>query len=216
MQRFQHRLVEDRCVWVDGFLSAKACATILEELEFAFWRPSTVIVRHTDGLFESRRSLGRVSETTSQEWFSRGLVARIERVERRIAGLLNRTAEFYEPWQATRYSSGGRFDFHLDGGHWTDNPAGDREMTVLIYLDAPRAGGATHFPELGLRIEPRPGRLLVWNNLLPGGTIDPRMRHAGAPVKGGRKTILVTWIRERAIRPGNTGESHGGREKDHP
>jgi prolyl 4-hydroxylase len=216
MEAFRRQLGQARCAWMDGFLSERACAAILEELAFAFWRPSTVILRQADGSLESRRSLTRVSETAAQEWFSRPLLARLGRIERRLAGLLGRAAERYEPWQATRYCPGGRFDFHLDGGYWRDDPAGDRETTVLLYLDAPRAGGATHFPDLGLKVAARPGRLLAWDNLLPDGASDPRMRHAGAPVRVGRKTILVTWIRQRAIRPGTAGGEHGGREEDHP
>jgi len=194
-------LAEGGPVLIDGFLTKKACAAILEELEFALWRPSTVVVRKCDGALENRRSGCRISETAGQEWFGRELARRIGSMETRLAAIVERPPERYEDWQATLYRPGGRFAPHLDAGHCGAEPAGEREWTALIYLDAPRRGGGTRFPALGLSVEPRAGRLVLWRNLLPDGAPDPRMEHAGEPVRAGRKTTLVTWIRQRAIRP---------------
>src|SRR3954466_7944925 len=107
---------------------------------------------------------------------------RIRRIETRLAALIDRAPERYEAWQATRYRPGGRFEPHFDAGYWGGDPAGEREWTALLYLDAPRRGGGTRFTELDLSIEPRAGRLVLWRNLLPDGTPDPRMKHAGEPV----------------------------------
>lgn len=201
MRKTQQQWPERNPMWVDDFLSQETCASILEELEFSFWRPSTVVRKGQDGPLQVRRSRMRVSESTSQEWFSPELLREIRRIESRLVRTLGCARERYEPWQATRYPVGGKFDFHYDCGCWKDEPAGEREATVLLYLDSPPRGGSTRFRELGLKIEARAGRLLVWKNLLPDGECDPGMIHSGAPVKRGRKTTLVTWIRQRAIRP---------------
>ena len=187
-------------MWVDDFLSKETCASILEELEFSFWRPSTVVRKDQDGPLQVHRSRMRVSESTSQDWFSPELLRKIRRIESRLVRMLGCARERYEPWQATRYPGGGKFDFHYDCGCWRDEPAGEREATVLLYLDSPSRGGSTCFRELGLKIEARAGRLLVWKNLLPNGECDPGMIHSGSPVRGGKKTTLVTWIRQRSLR----------------
>jgi prolyl 4-hydroxylase len=189
-------------LWIDDFLSQETCAVVLEELEISFWRPSLVVRRNPKGLLRLHRSRRRVSESSSQEWFSPELLRELRRIETRLARLLGRPRERYETWQATRYDIGGKFDLHYDCGCWQNEPEGEREATVLIYLDSPSRGGGTCFPELGLEVEARAGRLLVWKNLLADGECDPRMIHSSLPLRRGRKTTLVTWIRQREIRTG--------------
>lgn len=191
-----------RLFWLDGFLSAQRCARVLEELEFAFWSPSTVVRRTFDGELHSFHSGTRVSETTHQEWFSAGLQREIRVIEQRLIKLIGCRPDRYEEWQATRYRTGGKFEYHFDSGYWADEPAGDREKTILIYLETPARGGSTKFRELDVDVKPQAGRLLVWDNLLPGGGRDPNMLHASVPVARGRKTVLVTWVRQRSVRAG--------------
>jgi len=192
-------------LWIDDFLAPETCELIREELEFSFWRPSTVVRREAGGLLRDRRSKMRVSETTSADWFSPELSREIRKIETRLTRVLGYTRERFEPWQATRYGMGGKFDFHFDCGCWREDPAGEREATLLLYLDSPARGGSTYFRDLGLTVEARAGRLLVWRNLLTNGEPDPRMIHSAAPVKSGKKTTLVTWVRQRTIRTNSGG-----------
>lgn len=39
----------------------------------------------------------------------------------------------------------------------------------------------------GLSVKPKRGNGVFWNNMLPNGTGDPRVIHAGLPVKSGVK-----------------------------
>ena len=43
-----------------------------------------------------------------------------------------------------------------------------------------QGGGETVFPALGLSVEPKRGRLLLFEDLLPDGTCDPRTAHASS------------------------------------
>ena len=52
----------------------------------------------------------------------------------------------------------------------------------MAFLNPVEAGGATHFTEVGITIEPKPGVLLVWNNALPDGT--PTDRSVPVPLRG--------------------------------
>jgi len=199
------RLTNPLCV--DGFLRDASCRRLLDELDFAYWQPSTVVNRSPTGDVVALRSTMRVSQTTTEDWFTPGAVQMARRLRERLAALLHVSTSRFEPWQAVRYRCGGRFEYHLDAGLWSAEPAGERVWTALVYLEAPFAGGATHFKELGLSVSAIGGRLLLWKNLLSDGTPNPWMLHRGVPVRKGRKTILVTWIRQRRF--SLTGRTNG-------
>lgn len=197
MKRFAEELARRDLAWSDGFLPPQRCAFLLEELRFTFWRPSSVVRAAQGGSMHWHYSNTRISSTANEEWFSDELRREVRGIERRVARLVGRPPECFETWQATRYRTGGRFDFHSDAGHWKSDAAGERQFTVLLYLQQPEKGGSTRFRELREDVAPVPGRLLVWKNLLPGGERNPRMVHASAPVRKGNKIVLVTWVRER-------------------
>src|SRR5215203_4460815 len=113
----------DTVLRIDHFLSARACAALLEELQFTFWRPSTVVRLGSGKRLIDERSDSRVSETTTYEWFNEPLRRKINAIERRLERVIPGMRDRYELWQATRYHIGGRFDFHYDCGHWADEPA---------------------------------------------------------------------------------------------
>lgn len=186
--------------FIDGFLTARTCERMLDELDYAFWQPSTVVNRDAAGVVVAQRSAMRISETAMEALFPPAAARIAERTRERVARVLRVSKARFETWQAVRYRSGGKFDYHLDAGLWSSEPAGERVWTVMLYLDTPGAGGATTFKQLGLKVDAVAGRLLFWKNLLSDGTPNPWMLHRGAPVRRGRKTILVTWIRERAAR----------------
>jgi prolyl 4-hydroxylase len=185
---------------LDDYLSGSQCDRILEELEFAYWTPSEITWRARSGLIKTRLSPGRRSEGTTEEWFSSELRRELRRVETRICTGLDLERSHLEYWQATRYRRGGYFDAHLDTGVFREEPAGDRVVTLLFYLNTPARGGSTYFPELGLDVEARAGRLAAWVNILPDGTLDARMKHAARPVVKGSKITLTSWSRQRPVR----------------
>ena len=193
-------LAKGKLCWIDGFLSASQCAAILEELRFAFWQPSDVSMKTADGTLESKVSSMRVSRSTDQFWFTPSLLRWMHVIEGRLQPFVPGIRHRAEPWQATRYYAGGKFDYHCDAGHWRDEPGGERMRTVLIYLDTPRHGGSTCFSELNIDVKAQAGRLLVWKNLDRYGSCDRSMVHRSGPLGGGRKTVLVTWVRQRKFR----------------
>jgi prolyl 4-hydroxylase len=191
---------ERKLFWIESFLRPEHCESILDELQFAFWSPSTVT--NYSPWRESRDMLSpiRISETTTEKWFTPALRRTIRSIDRRLESLVPHFRTRREDWQATRYGIGGKFDYHLDAGHWPAERGGNREHTVLIYLSTPRRGGGTHFRELDLDVQARTGRLLVWRNMIDRTERDLDMLHAATPLVAGRKVVLVTWVRQRTIR----------------
>lgn len=185
---------------IDGFLKATECESIREELDYAFWRPSRVVNRDFGDELIYYRSPQRTSLSTDQQWFSAELAELVQSVERRACDLLGIDPMRLEPWQAVRYRNRGRFRLHHDAGLFAGDPEGEREVTVLLYLQTPAEGGDTVFPDLCMRVPAVGGRLVAWHNLLADGSVDPSKRHAAQPVRRGGKTILTTWSRQNPVR----------------
>lgn len=186
---------------LDGFLSNAECSDILRELEFALWRPSLTYQRQNDGQYHDVLNLPfRVSETAFQEWFSSELTDMLERIEKRLQTVVAFELSHLEGWQAISYAPRGHFEYHLDAGYWEGHHAGDRILTFLIYLTTPIKGGSTHFRALEVDVKAKAGRLIIWSNLFLNGFCDHRMIHSGSPLLRGKKTILVTWVRQKSCR----------------
>src|SRR5260370_14246097 len=94
--------------WMDGCLSGRTCAWIIDELEIALWRPSTVVSRQEDGSLQDYHSATRLSETAHEQWFSPALRRELRRIEKRIAAILDAEVSRFEQWQASLYRRGGR------------------------------------------------------------------------------------------------------------
>jgi hypothetical protein len=184
---------------LDDMLSGVECADILDELRYAWWWGSPLVQSGPNGALVSRRSYRRTSSTTSEEWMGERTVQLLRRLEEDLERDVGVRRDHLERWQAVRYRRGERFDEHHDAGFFASDPHGERTNSVVVYLDSQLSGGAIYFPALHRRIQPRPGRVLVWPNLLPDNTPDPRMRHVACPARRA-KTTLTVWERERCTR----------------
>ena len=196
MQRYLDKLNRDNIVSIDAFLSVKECKLILQELRFVYWQASTVVKRKGRQTYSCLSEESRKSLTAHQEWFSDELNAKLLEIETRVGQWLDVNTGNLEYWQATRYGKGDSFDYHLDGGLWKKSESGERVRTILLFLNTPLKGGATHFRALNRKIKAETGRLLVWNNLLPSGNANYATIHSGQAVLAGNKTTLVTWERQ--------------------
>lgn len=128
-----------------------------------------------------------------------------------VAGITDRLAAFAgldpahaEPLQGQRYAVGQEFKQHTDyfepGGSDFDrycSLSGQRTWTLMVYLNAPAAGGATRFKRLDRTFQPETGKLLAWNNIRSDGVPNYDTLHQGLPVRGGTKYIITSWFRER-------------------
>ena len=70
----------------------------------------------------------------------------------------------------------------------------------MIYLNEVAAGGATRFRMLDKTFRPEVGKLLLWNNRLPDGQVNPATLHHGMKVRKGVKYVITKWYREEVWR----------------
>jgi prolyl 4-hydroxylase len=128
----------------------------------------------------------------------------VRTVERRLYDLIGIDASWGETIQGQRYHPGQQFKEHCDwfdtnAAYWATEYAsgGQRSWTGMVYLNDVEDGGVTAFTRLGVTIPPQAGSLLLWNNNLPGGTVNWDTMHAALPVVSGVKYIITKWFRGR-------------------
>jgi prolyl 4-hydroxylase len=127
-------------------------------------------------------------------------------LQRRLCRLLDVPFTHAEPLSLLRYQPGQEYRPHRD--YLTPSSlatpegqrVGQRTHTVFVYLSDVAGGGETDFPELDVRVTPRLGRAVMFDNVDDNGRPDPRSLHAGMPVTEGEKWLGTLWIRERPVR----------------
>ncbi|QEI06962.1 2-oxoglutarate-dependent dioxygenase [Pigmentiphaga aceris] len=142
------------------------------------------------------------SRTSDGMFFTLGETPLIDKLERRIAGLLRWPLERGEGLQVLRYGPGAEYQPHYDffdaqdAGTATHTAAGGQRIgTLIIYLQSPISGGATTFPQIGLDVAPIQGNAVFF--AYPQATPASLTLHAGAPVTAGEKWIATKWLRVR-------------------
>ena len=177
---------------VGGFLSAAECERLCLMVDHTA-RPSSL---HELG-YESGFRTSYSGDLDPHDSFVKG-------ISRRIDDLLGLPSAIGEAIQGQRYLPGQQFKPHNDWfytseRYWQDERkrGGQRSWTAMAFLNDVEEGGETHFTHIGIKIEPKPGVLLIWNNALPDGTPNEDTMHAGTPVIKGSKYVITKWYRTR-------------------
>lgn len=154
---------------------------------------STVVNRET--------GVGVLSDvrTSSGSFYRIGENKVVSYVEGVLSALFRFPVENGEGLQILRYEKGQHYKPHHDyfdekapGSHVQLKRGGQRIATILVYLNDVEAGGATVFPDVGLEVYPKKGRVLYFS--YPTPTPDTLTLHGGAPVIAGTKWVATKWV----------------------
>lgn len=187
-------------VWaVDDLLSADECRLLVACAEPRLQRSRTLDPE--SGLPVPMEL--RTSEDASFDPILEDLALRL--VQLRIATAAGMPLSHAEHLIVLRYRPGEEYRPHRDyrppGSIERDRPeAGNRQRTICVYLNEPEAGGETEFPVAGLKVGPRAGRAVIFDNLHADGRPDTDSLHAGLPVQQGEKWLATLWIRQGRYR----------------
>ena len=184
-----------RVLVFSGFLADDECDAMIELARTRLARSETV---------ETNTGSSEVSPARTSEgmFFERAEFDLCARIEARMAALLRWPIENGEGLQVLRYGVGAEYKPHYDyfDPDQPGTPAllqrgGQRVASLICYLNTPRRGGATVFPEIGLEVAPVKGNAVFFSYDRP----DPvtRTLHGGAPVLDGEKWVTTKWVRER-------------------
>lgn len=128
----------------------------------------------------------------------------VAEIEERINKRLGLAGGFGEGLIGVKYEPGQRYRLHhdcttQDNEQWDacGMTRGNRTWTAMVYCNTLSGGGATVFPELGVRVEPRGGMLIAWDNRNPDGSPDMDLLHCAEPHRVAEKYIVIQWFRER-------------------
>jgi len=177
---------------VREFLNEAECAQLIEMIDAARV-PSQLLAPAADPEF-------RTSESCNLDP-TNGF---IRSIEKKLTALLGIDPFFGETIQGQRYAVGQQFKphhdfFYSDQAYWEDmmKSGGQRTWTAMMFLNEPEGGGETFFPEAQIKVTPRTGNLLAWNNMNAIGEPNESSLHQGLPVTEGVKYIITKWHRER-------------------
>jgi len=177
---------------VDDFLSREECEEVVALIRTQL-RPSTISTPpggEYDKAFRTSRTCD-LSDT----------IPAIARLDTKIAEAIGFARSMAEPTQGQHYEIGQVFKTHTDFfkpyelEKYVMGDLGQRTWTFMIYLNDPEGGGETEFPDLGMKVSPKRGRAVVWNNLHASGQGNDATRHQSLPVTAGTKTIITKWFR---------------------
>lgn len=177
---------------VDDFLSPGECDEVAA-LILAQLRPSTISTP-PGGEYDTAFRTSRTCDLSDT-------IPAIARLDTRIAEAMGFARSMAEPTQGQHYEIGQVFKTHTDFfkpyelEKYVMGDLGQRTWTFMIYLNDPEGGGETEFPDLGIKVSPKRGRAVVWNNLHSSGEGNDATRHQSLPVTAGTKTIITKWFR---------------------
>ncbi len=188
---------QPRIVVFGDLLSQQECEALIELARPRMLRSQTVV----NATGESEVNEARTSQGM---FFGRGENELCQRIEARIAALVNWPVEHGEGLQVLRYGQGAEYKPHYDyfdpyqpGIAPILKRGGQRVGTVVMYLNTPRQGGATTFPDAGIDVHAVAGQAVFFAYGVPHpstGTL-----HGGAPVLEGDKWVATKWLRERVF-----------------
>ncbi len=150
---------------------------------------------------DSGQDQAHAARTSEGMFFRRGGNALCARIEARIAALLDWPLENGEGLQVLRYGPGAEYRPHYDyfdparpGAHVALARGGQRVASLVMYLNTPRRGGATTFPDARFEVAPVKGNAVFFSYDRPHPMTGSL--HGGAPVLDGEKWVATKWLRE--------------------
>ncbi|KAG8460122.1 hypothetical protein KFE25_014267 [Diacronema lutheri] len=206
LSRYKPRVVsrppQPWAVVFDEFISAEHAdeiVSVASSEEGRLFTPS----QGTGGLDDDGQLIPTLSSyrTSSTRWCDGGCLneSAVRELRERVADATGVPDANHEYPQLLRYTQSQYYKEHSDyiPAH-RDMPCGPRVYTFFVYMSDVEEGGNTSFPQLGLSVEPKKGRAVLWPSVLDAAPrdIDERTMHIANPVLSGIKYSVNFWIHQ--------------------
>ena len=191
---------------IDNFLSEKECKFIINVSKDNLKLAGVSKMDNEKGL-ETGKYKGR---TNSSYWMTHDAYPETLKIAKKIAKKIGCNYKCFESFQVIHYNENEEYKYHYDAYDMNETEKykkftrerGNRLRTVLVYLNDVEEGGGTGFDTLNeyegeIIVEPKMGKMVVFNNVNDDGSLNLKSRHAGLPVIKGEKWAFNLWLRER-------------------
>ena len=184
---------------IDNFLSTTDCELIRGYID----QKAKRCTLHKKGDQDERVISDQ--RTSSEAFLSYQKHPYFKYLDEKLVNLMNFTPFIGEIIHGQKYEIGEYYKLHDDFFHKGDDFKvycewmGQRTWTNMIYLNDIEKGGETHFPALKLKLKPKEGRLIAWNNLNKDGSRNTHTKHEALPPKTGKKYIITKWWRSWSL-----------------
>jgi prolyl 4-hydroxylase len=183
---------------IDNFIDVSMCAHLIEASYDKLER-AQVVGGNNSILSEVR--------TGSNFFLRHDYSERTKELGERISKMVNIPLSHAEQYQIIYYGENQEYKPHFDSFdtstdvEWNNlapSGGGQRILTFLMYLNTVEEGGGTIFPELDLIVQAKQGRIVIFEDVLPGTiTPHPLALHGGMPVIKGEKWAVNLWFHEK-------------------
>ncbi len=170
---------------VDNVLSAEACEALIARIEAL--GPTAAPVTTPRG-FEMRPDIRNNTRVMFDDLgLAADLFAKVRSViPDELEGMAPVSAN--ERLRCYRYAPGQYFAPHFDGS-FVRSPNEKSLLTLMVYLNGPRLGGETCFPDCDVTVRPSAGRALLF---------DHHLLHESKPLRAGLKYAVRSDVMFRA------------------
>jgi len=175
--------------WFDDALHPTLCARMIdsfEKLSQHHMRNGRGAMGQLNQSSWTELNVSKLADPDMQRFFHGQVLDYLDRYNRLLGLTLPIPArERFEHLRIKRYFVEGadQFQPHFDSLDYTSN----RYLVFLWYLNDVSDGGETEFPDLGLKVAARAGRLLVFPPYW-------MFQHAGLPPRSNEKYIISTYL----------------------
>lgn len=180
---------------IEDFLSSDQCDAIVRKAVEKGVRDSTVV--DDRGV----QVLDLYMRKSKQTWLQSGDDEAVARVNKFVSEITGFPESHQEELQVVKYQTSDYYKYHCDASFHPDvipnmnRGCGPRIYTILIYLNDDFEGGETEFDVAGIRVTPKKGKAIVFQNVDENLDLIPESSHAGLPVKHGTKWVANKWVR---------------------
>lgn len=186
---------------IDGFLDARECDALIALAEGRLKR-ATVHGEQSSGAVSESRTNAHCAAPPSE-------FPQVVPLLMKLGMVLRMPLQQAEGPMLLHYTEAQEFKPHSDVITVDSDPeriarfersGGQRLFSTIVYLNDVEAGGGTGFPELGVSVAPKQGRLLIFANTIAGSRDMSNLSiHAGEPVAAGEKWAAIAWWRENTV-----------------
>jgi prolyl 4-hydroxylase len=183
---------------LDNFLTSEDCERLIN-ISNKVLRPSTISTAEDASITSDyRTSMTADLNQNSSDY--------LLYIDNKISSFMKLNPCLGEILQAQKYEPGQYYKEHCDYffpltkefktyTEWM----GQRTWTLMVYLNNVEEGGETYFKHLKLKLKPKAGTAVFWNNLYKNGVPNPKTMHEALSPVSGDKYVITKWFRSWSL-----------------